>query len=73
MLVYYFDTIYKQVEAELSQAQLHLRLALLEFHHFDEKLSIEISLGGLLNWWINFALVNLAVFGHFLTFLGVGG
>ena len=34
----------KQVEAELSQAQLHWRLALLEFHHFDEKLSIEISL-----------------------------
>ena len=42
----------QQVEAELSQAQLHWRLALLEFHHFDEKLSISIvlevySIGGL--------------------------
>ena len=35
----------KQVEAEFSQAQLHWRLAKLEFHHCDEKLSIKISFG----------------------------
>ena len=56
--------------------QIHFRIMMNipnydEVYHFDELLLTKISFGGLLNWWINFALVSLTVFGHFLTFLGL--
>ena len=37
-----------------------------EVYHFDELLLTKISFGGLLNWWITFALVCAAVFAIFL-------